>query len=387
MKGIKIMQSKNNSIFYMLAVIVLLLIGGPLLLAGGGLVFLGFLLIVGIVTVIVNVISKKEEDKKRELRLKKERIDRQNQEDQRQKEREEKEKERKTTAQNIEKSKDYILLAKESQSDNYRAAAVLNAVQENIYLLQPTNVNSQAHLKGKHKVIEQKILKIDSSLFQFLVDYRTKNLHDDSLPPMGFVGSDSSAGLGEVDADYTSPIFNQLGADFTPTALKFDGRNLMYLPPLERSEEYCEMAFASNPEAIKHMPKFSVFLMKLKKSDPDLVTEYIQDTDDYMYSYIKQKYHRYFENDNPSQFALEWFHEQFPKVIKELENIPDYKSYVNRFMWEECVNFIDNLSENDFQRISIDKFMQGFPSYWQPVFTLDELKSYFDRKEEQFDYL
>lgn len=381
------MQPKNNSIFYMLAVIVLLLIGGPLLLAGGGLVFLGFLLVAGIVTVIVNVISKKEEDKKREIRLKKERIDRQNQEDQRQKEREEKEKERKTTAQNIEKSKDYILLAKESQSDNYRAAAVLNAVQENIYLLQPTNINSQVHLKGKHKVIEQKILKIDPSLFQFLVDYRTKNSNDRSLPPTGFIGSDSSAGLGEVDADYTSPIFNQLGADFTPAALKLDGRNLMYLPPLERSEEYCETAFASNPEAIKYMPKFSVFLMKLKKSDPDLVTEYIQDTDDYMYFYIKQKYHRYFEDDSRSQFALDSFHKQFPKVIKELENIPDYKFYVNRFMWEECVNFIDNLSENDFHRISIDKFMQEFPTYWQPLFTLDELKSYFDRKEEQFDYL
>lgn len=370
----------------MLVVIVLLLIGGPLLLAGGGLVFLGFLLIVGIVTVIVNVISKKEDDKKREIRLKKERIGRQNQEDQRQKEREEKEKERKTTVQNIEKSKNYILLAKESKSDNYRAAAVLNAVQENIYLLQPTNVSSQVHLKGKHKVIEQKILKIDPSLFQFLVDYRTKNSHDQSLPPNSGVGS-GVVNLGDGDADFTSPIFNQLGADFTPTALKLDGRNLMYLPPLERTEEYCEMAFASNPEAIKHMPTFSVFLMKLKKSDPDLVTEYIQNPDDYMHFYIKQKYHRYFENDSHSQFALDSFHKQFPKVIKELENIPGYKFCVNRFMWEECVNFIDTLPENDFHHISINKFMQGFSSYWQPLFTLDELKSYFDKREEQFDYL
>lgn len=364
----------------MLVMIVLLLIGGPLLLAGGGLVFLVFLLMVGVVTVIVNVISKKEEDKKREIRLKKERIDRQNREDQRQKEREEKEKERKTTAQNIEKSKDYILLAKESQSDNHRAAAVLNAVQENIYLLQPTNVNSQVHLKGKHKVIEQKILKIDPSLFQFLVDYRYKKSYSSSFPPDGSVGS-GLVEFGDGDLDFTSPIFNQLGADFTPTALKLDGRNLMYLPPLGRSEEYCEMAFASNPEAIRHIPKYSVFLTKLKKTDPHLVTEYIQDTDDYMYSYIKQKYHRYFE-----KFDLDSFHGQFLKVIKEIKNVPNYEFHVNRFMWEECVNFIDNLPEDDFHYISIEKFMEGFSSYWQPSFTQNELKSYFDKREEQFDY-
>lgn len=370
----------------MLAMIVLLLIGGPLLLAGGGLVFLGFLLMVGVVTVIVNVISKKEEDKKREIRLKKERIDRQNREDQRQKEREEKEKERKITAQNVKKSKDYVLLAKEYTSDNYRAAAVLNSVQENIYFLQPTNVSSQVHLKGKHKVIEQKILKIDPSLFQFLVDYRHKRSYNSSLPPDGSVGS-GLVNFGDGDLDFTSPIFNQLGADFTPTALKLDGRNLMYLPPLERSEEYCEMAFASNPEAIKHMPKFSVFLMKLKKSDPTLVTNYVKDPDDYMHYYIRQKYHRYFENDSSPRFALDSFHKQFTKVIKELENTPNYKVFIDKFIWEECVRFIDSLSEEDFSYISIEKFMQGFSSYWQPSFTMSELKSYFDAREEHFDSL
>lgn len=378
-------MSGNNSIFYILVVIVLLLIGGPLLVAGGGMVFVGFLIVVALVVVPVNIYSKIEDNKKikRKVESRKEQAKR---EPQRQEnivlmekavqEKEKKAREKKSWEANT--GFKAIERMKNIENDSLRAAAVIYALQE----LEKTN-DFNGDKKAKSWAIFEKILKVDPSYFQYLVDYRRVKYFDRNYTaPAGTFEPPVEPELGEADAFYKNPIFKELDLNFLLNVVRLNGNNLGFLPPADRSEELCRWAYSaigSRREAIKHMPADSPFLLKLMETKPEEVKTHRNDPNFYMHFYIKQKYSRYLGHLSMNQNL----NRSLKPILGELQKAAIEREFIDAFIWDVCTDIIDErVVKGETEGFNLGRFMSGLASYWEPRFTESDLMDYWDEQKQ-----
>lgn len=378
-------MSGNNSIFYTLVVIVLLLIGGPLLLAGGGMVFIGFLIVVALVTVPINIYSNRKDQnnikRKMEARKEDERRAPQRKEnialmeeaaqEKRKREQERKRQEANTGYKAIEQMKN-------NENDNFRAMAVIYALQE----LEETN-DFNGDNKAKNWAIMEKILKVDPLYFQYLVDYRyLKDYNSMYAAPRGTFRPPVDPALGEADAYYKNPLFKELDSNLLLNAMRFNGNNLGFLPPADRTEELCRFAYSSGGsrlEAIKHMPEDSPFLLKLMETNPEEVRKHRNDPDFYMHFYIKQKYFRYLNHHSLNNNL----NRKLNPIVTELQKVDIDRKFIDYFLWDVCTKIIkDREKSGETEGFRFDKFMTGLESFWTPRFTENDLLEYWDEQKQ-----
>lgn len=378
-------MSGNNSIFYILLVIVLLLIGGPLLVAGGGVVFVGFLIVVALVAVPVNIYSKIKDNKeiKRKVESRKEQAKREPQRQENivmmEKAVQEKEKEaREKKWREANTGFKAIEQMKNNDNDNFRAMAVIYALQE----LEETN-EFHGDNKAKNKAILDKILNVDSLYFQYLVDRRyVKGYNSMYTAPRGMFKPPVDPELGEADAYYKNPEFKELDLNLLLNVMRFNGNNLGFLPPADRSEDLCRWAYnsiGSRREAIKHMPADSPFLIKLMETKPEEVKKHRDDPDFYMNFYIKQKYSRYLNHLSINHTL----NRSLKLVVKELQKVDIDRKFIDAFLWDVCTDIIKaRVVSGETEGFRFEKFITGLESYWEPSFTESDLMDYWDEQKQ-----